>query len=309
MTQHPPICVVGADSLIGSALCERLNRSGQPVLKTSRRPQEPETLFLDLRQDVSAFEVPQGVSLAFFCAAVNSLEECRREPLATAQVNVTNTVALASRLCRQGARIIFLSTNLVFDGTTPFTAADTVPAPRTQHGRQKAEAEQQLSALADAVCIIRLTKIIGPQMRLLQQWIAALDDEQVIHPLSDKVFSPLSLSFAVDLFARVIDHSPTGILQVSADRDVTYAQLAHRLAERMGVDSSLVQPVSAQSSGLFLEHLPRHTTLDCGRVSRELDLEIPGAWATLDEVISQNLAAFEVSRRQPAASVRARSRA
>jgi dTDP-4-dehydrorhamnose reductase len=296
------ILVIGADGVIGNALSQSLKRSGKNVLETSRRKEalSNERIFLDFEENISLSGIPDKVSVAFFCVAFNSLEYCRREPAKTALVNVDNTVKLAKELVKAGTFVVFLSTNLVYDGSVPFTKADTPVSPQTEHGRQKAEAERQLLVLGNLTSVIRLTKIFGPDMRLIQEWILALQNNKVIHPFSDKVVSPLPLSFAIEVFCRMAEKKLSGIVQVSGDRDVTYAQLAYRVAERMGVNRNLIRPISARESGLELEHLPQNTTLDATRLVEELKMKVPAVLPNIDLMIDQNIATIESRLEKPA---------
>ena len=286
------VLIIGADSLIGGALSESLKRSGKNVLGTSRRMEArlEDKIFLDLEQEISFNRLPENISVAFFCAAFNSLEYCRCESVKTTRVNVDQTVKLAERLAQSGTFVVFLSTNLVFDGTVPFVKADAPLCPQTEHGRQKAEAEKRILGLGSLSSVVRLTKIFGPDMRLLQGWIESLQNKKVIHPFSDKVVSPLPLSLVIEVLSRVAEQRPSGIIQVSGERDITYAQLVSRLAEKMGTDLKLVQPIPSQTSRMFLEHLPRYTTLDTTRLVHDLGVKVPNTKTTVDLILDQNLA-------------------
>ncbi len=289
------ILVIGADGLIGNALSEGLRCSGKIVLETSRRREtlSDNRVFLDLEEDILSLGLPEKVSVAFLCVAFNSLDYCRREPVKTARMNVDNTVKLAEKLVKAGTFVVFLSTNLVYDGTIPFSKADAPVFPQTEHGRQKVEAERQLLNLGNLTAVLRLTKILGPDMHLFQEWILALQNKKAIHPFSDKMVSPLPLSFAVEVFCRMAEKRIPGTVQVSGDRDVTYAEVAYRVAQRMGVNRNLVQPILARESELFLEHLPQHTTLDTTRLVQELGMKAPEVWSTVDLMIDQNIATLK----------------
>lgn len=296
------ILVIGADSVVGNTLSQVLKRSGKNVLETSRRKEtlSGNRFFLDFEENISLSGISDHVAVAFFCAACNSLDYCRREPAKTSLVNVDNTVKLAKELAKRGTFIIFLSTNLVYDGSIPFTKADDPVFPQTEHGRQKAEAERHLLSLGSLASIVRLTKIFGPDMRLIQEWILALQNKKVICPFSDKMVSPVPLAFAIEVFCRMAEKRLSGIVQVSGERDITYAQLAYRVSERMGISRDLVQPTSVRESGVFLEHLPQNTTLDTARLVQELKMEVPAVLPNIDLMIDQNIATVESKLGKPA---------
>jgi dTDP-4-dehydrorhamnose reductase len=127
---------------------------------------------------------------------------------------------------------------------------------------------------------------------LLQNWIARLKHNQEIFPFLDKVVSPLYLPFVVQTFYQIAHKRLLGITQISGERDITYADLAYRLAQKLGVNSTLVRPIPVQQSGLSFENNPLHTTLDCTRLISELNVHL-SVWEAVDLIIKDNLLFFE----------------
>ena len=235
-----PILIVGGDSLIGRALHESYRAAGAPCFATSRRAgQQPQ---LDLAASPETWELAESYSAAFLCAGRTKLADCEAHPAETALINVTRTTELARRLSERGAFIVFLSTNLVFDGGKAFPSVDDAPNPTTAYGHQKAEAEKILCELGDRVAIVRLTKVVHPRMPLLLDWAAALRRQEVIHPYSDMVFSPIPLEYVAHALRSIAARRTGGVIHLSAEMDISYASLAASLAEQLNVTSDLVQP-------------------------------------------------------------------
>jgi dTDP-4-dehydrorhamnose reductase len=106
----------------------------------------------------------------------------------------------------------------------------------------------------------------------------------LVRPFSDLPMAPVSLAVAAAVIAAAAREPLGPILQVSARADVTYADVAARLAARWGFSPSFVQPRTVAESGTALEHVPAHTTLDASAVRDRLGIEPPDPWAALDEV-------------------------
>jgi len=279
--------IVGGDGLIGRALAERLLREEVPVLATTRRAEtlSDTRIPLDLMHLPADWQPPAPVSTAFLCAAITSLDECRRDPAIASTINVHSTVALARSLVDSGAFVVFLSTNLVFDGRTPFARAEDAVNPQTEYGRQKAKAERELLTLGASVAVVRLTKVFAPDNPLIRGWVNALRRGQAIRPFSDMVLAPVPLDFTVEALLRVATARLCGITQVSASEDITYEQMATYIADRIGAAPALVQPVAATDAGLHLESVPCYTALDCSRLAG-LGLEAPSPWETVDSMLA-----------------------
>lgn len=278
--------IVGADGLLGGTLRRQLQRSGREVAATSLLsvPDPQNVLHLDLTQPPETWPELSPCRAVVLCAAITSLEQCRANPAGTRLVNVTRTLALLERLAQHGAFVVFISSNLVFDGSKPRRRPEEPVCPRTEYGRQKAEAEAALLRLRDRVAIVRLTKVIHPDMPLMRGWIQSLREGKPISPFQDFVCSPITLDATVGVLAEIAAQQRAGIWQLSASADITYAEIARCLAKSGGFDSALVRPVSARTG--MLEHLPQHSTLDAGRAQRELGFELIDPERVIDGVFS-----------------------
>lgn len=261
---------------------------GWTVFASTRRADAAATTrpYLDLAADPATWRLPR-VAAAFLCGAVTSLETCRRDPELTHRVNVTGTLALARRLLDNGTWVAFLSTNLVFDGRTPQARPDDPVAPRTNYGRQKAEVEQCLLAGGGPVLVARLTKVVPPDLPLLQGWIEALGAGRPIQPFSDYVMAPIGHDWTVEVLAQAARQRATGIVQLSSRQDVRYDEVGRHLARRVGAAEALVQPVTSREAGLTPEHIPLHTTLSTERLEAEFGRTPPDAWSVIDQAIQQ----------------------
>lgn len=275
MTVNGPLLIVGAEGLLGGALGALARQRGLEVCATMQQRDDAGegVRRLDLAEPLDGWSPPPCAS-AVLCAAVTNLEACRREPVPTRHINVTQTVRLAEKLVRAGSFVVFLSSNLVFDGATPCRPAGDTPCPKSEYGRQKAEVERALAGWGDWVAVVRLTKVVSPRWPLLQGWIEALRGGRVVEAFADMVCAPIPLDLTVQGLLDVACQRERGIWQFSATADVSYAELARALALRLGTDTSLVRDVLARDR-LAPEHLPEHTTLDTSRAEQELGMSFP----------------------------------
>jgi dTDP-4-dehydrorhamnose reductase len=287
--EEPKILIVGADSVIGNALADWLGRGGWHVTETTRRSgMAADRLFLDLACNVESWECPRQIAAAVLCAAVTKGDAFARDPGGAARVNLVGIPQLISKLQFQGACVVFLSSSAVFDGSRRFVRADAPLTPLTEYGRHKAVVERQVLEFGGGGAVVRLSKVLEPGFPLFQQWIESLRMGDCIHPFSDHRFAPVPVRFVAAVLERLLERCCTGVLQVSAREEITYAQAAHYIAARIGAPQELVQPISFREFRPDLV-LPKHTTLDIQRLTDELGLEPPGVWQSIDEAMGQEL--------------------
>jgi dTDP-4-dehydrorhamnose reductase len=265
--------IIGGDSRIGGALLQQYRSEKRPVIATSRRNDSPAAglLQLDLTENLRDWELPAQIDAAILAASITRIEACERDPEGTARINVDAVSELARRLAEAGAFVVFLSTNQVFDGLVPFRRPDEPVSPRTEYGRQKAEAERRILALGESAAVVRLTKILEPTVPLFTEWTRSLRSGRPIEPFDDMVIAPVPLSCAVCILQQIALRRRGGIYQVSGPRDISYAEIGHLAARHVGASPRLVRPISARATQRVTEYIPQHTTLNIDGLR-----EVPG---------------------------------
>lgn len=279
--------VVGADSLVGGALLRRLKRARTPAVGTTRRSdRSPGAISLDLSDDLSDWSPPGEVQVAFLCAGVTRLRACSEQPAVSAKVNVDGILQVARKLHHQGAFVVYLSTNQVFDGLVAFRKERDLVCPTTEYGRQKAEAERQLLEAGVVDTIVRFTKILGADTPLFSDWTAAWHRNEPIKAFADMTFAPVPLSFVTSVLQLFGILRLPGIFHVSGDRDVSYFEAARVGARALGLKDDLV--IEAQGAGEVLgDAVHRHTTLDMENVKTGLGVVPPGVNWTIETALSE----------------------
>ena len=236
--------LVGADSEIGAATLRHMADSGLAAQGMTRRGNRAAEglLPLDLSQPLGDWTPPSGIWAACIFAAVPRLAACAADPAGSTFINVTQTLALTERLVDRGVYTLFLSTNQVFDGREPHMPADAPRAPVSEYGRQKAEAEagfERLLAHGEPVAILRLSKIVSPDIALIRGWVEALNAGEPIRPFADMMMAPVETRLAVAVIAALMQARATGIFQLTGPTDVTYEAVACHIADRIGAAPSV----------------------------------------------------------------------
>ncbi len=282
--------LVGGDSEIGAATHRHLRARGFPVAATTRRADRvsAERPFLDLAAPLDAFEPPKGTRRACVFAAVARLAACNADPSGSALINVTQTLALAERLIARGIAVLFLSTNQVFDGNTPHMPADAPVSPISEYGRQKARMETGLRQHMDRharLAVLRLAKVVSPDMPLIRGWIGRLRAGEPIRAFHDMSIAPVPTDMVAEVIVALLQEEARGVFQLAGPRDVPYAEVGRFLADRLSADPALVTAASAREAGLPEEATPRHTTLDSSRLRERYGFTAPDVWNVVDSVI------------------------
>ena len=242
------ILILGGNSTIGAELYKTLSSQGFDVDVTTRRVSDisSNVLFLDLVDNKSFGSVfKHHYDIAIICSAVTSVAACQKDPKSTKYINVDATIEIINHLSERGTHIIFISTSLVFDGSTAFARPFDKKNPSCHYGEQKAIVEDYLLTNNSSAAIVRFAKVIPPQYPLFVDWISSLRLGESIFPYVDKYIAPVSLTYAVSILSWLIKYEKTGLYQVSSEFEITYLDAALHLAELKCLDASLVRPRSS----------------------------------------------------------------
>lgn len=276
------LLIVGANSEIGSATARLIRTRGGKVLTTTRRlVGSPDQIRLDFSSPVESFRIPEGIQSACIFVAVARLAACEADPVASAFINVEQTMALIDLLVARGIYTLFLSTNQVFNGNSPHVEADATLSPISEYGRQKAKTERMLRtrmANGAPIGVLRLAKVVSPEMALLSTWKQELASGRSIHAFSDMTMAPTPVDMVAMSIVRMLEDRLPAVAQLTGPRDVTYAEVGGFLAEKIGADPRLVKPVRALENGMPRGSTPRNTTLDSSLIANKYCLTVPDAF-------------------------------
>jgi dTDP-4-dehydrorhamnose reductase len=284
VAKRGPVLIIGGDGLVGRSLEIHLTQAGYEVVATTRRRSEPTSsnrIFLDLEEDPTSYALPQA-EVAFIAAGCSGFEMCRANQELSTKVNITNTVALASRLSAAGTFIVFLSSSAVFDGSVLSPTENAAPSPTSVYGAQKAAAEELLRQLTDRLAIVRFGKAIPHTYPRFMAWHEQLVAGKQIQVLRDLLFAPLSTSYLVEALRRIHERGHSGVFHLSPEHAISYAQVAEYMCHKYHLDPALVVAKTVQESGLSIEYVPKYATLGCADTLRRLSLPIPQVWDAVD---------------------------
>jgi dTDP-4-dehydrorhamnose reductase len=169
-----------------------------------------------------------------------------------ASVIVDGTAAVADACARAGARLVHVSTDVVFDGALgrPYTEDDE-PNPITDYGRAKLAAERTVAERCPGAAIARTSLIYGgPPHEPSRQEQLALDSEMAF--FTDELRSPVQVH---DLAAALLDlatsnGAATGVLHLGGAHGVSRHEFARLVVAARGGDPNTTRRASFRDLGL-----------------------------------------------------------
>jgi dTDP-4-dehydrorhamnose reductase len=155
--------------------------------------------------------------------------------------------ALLSEVCaKHNIQFLTYSTDLVFDGgkQSPYVETDGVK-PLNIYGHSKAMAEQLIISKNPQALIVRTSSFFGPWdvHNFVTTTLANLREDKPVDAMSDVFVTP---TYVPDLVHESLDlllDNASGIFHITNEEVVSWHQLATKVAEMAGYDTSLIRAV------------------------------------------------------------------
>lgn len=260
-----PIIVTGASGTLGSAMVDHFKSLGLKCIPATRKGGSG-SLRLDL-ENKDSWSLPNRIGSIVLAGAMTSQTDCRENRKRATLINLTRTVELAQIAAEAGAHVVFLSTNLVFDGKRPNYEPEDSLNPIGFYGELKAEAEIQLNArLGNNLCVVRLTKVFHKSLPILVKWNQQRMKGEAISAFTDLRVGPISIPYLKRAIEHLVRNRVHGTIHLSGDWDATYAEIAHFCLDCWNC-GSMYRIEEIFSSVATLDAAPTHGTL--GMISTE----------------------------------------
>jgi len=239
------ITIFGASGLLGNELVRAWINSGVSADDVTGL----DSTDADIRdpgrvRQIAQSQKPEWIVLA---AAYTNVDGCESNRELAFGVNRDGAVNVARAAKQAGSRLLFLSSDYVFDGakTTPYEAGDR-RNPQSVYGKTKAEAESRLLDLIPDCCIVRTSWLFGTGGKCFPDTILKLAATRpVIDVVKDQRGCP---SYAADVAVAIVElcrKNAAGIVHVTSAGDGTWFEFAEQILQRAGL-STTVRPVSSQ---------------------------------------------------------------
>jgi len=245
------VTIFGGTGLLGKALARAWARDPEEDPEKDKPEDEVQAFgsqdadIRDSRQ-ISALIQRGRPDWIVLAAAYTDVDGCETNPDMAFAVNRRGAANVAEAAKQSGSRLLFVSTDYVFDGTktSPYETND-VRAPRSVYGASKAEAELEIIRILPEACIVRTSWLFGPGGKCFPDTILKLARSRPeIQVVNDQRGSPTYAADLAQAIIRLCHAGAQGIVHATNRGECTWFEFAREIVAGAGL-STVVRPTTS----------------------------------------------------------------
>ncbi|SHE83235.1 dTDP-4-dehydrorhamnose reductase [Alkalibacter saccharofermentans] len=227
------VLVTGANGQLGFDVIKRLDSEGKDYLGTDR-----ESLDITNIEQVKRVISDYNPDAVIHCAAYTSVDKAEDEKELCYSVNVLGTKYVAEACKEINAKMVYISTDYVFDGEgdKPFEVTDK-PNPINYYGQTKYEGELEVQKSLDKYFVVRISWVFGSNGNNFVKTMLRLGKERdEISVVADQIGSPTYTPDLAKLLVEMLDTDKYGVYHASNDGYCSWYEFACEIFKQAEMD-------------------------------------------------------------------------
>ncbi|MDR2283071.1 MAG: dTDP-4-dehydrorhamnose reductase [Sphingobacterium sp.] len=278
------ILVTGSNGQLGSELREYLEINPRYETYFLDRKQLPldQTLII---QDILGMYQPD---LIIHAAAYTAVDRAESEPALADAINHLASEEIAQYCRLNGAKLIAISTDYVFDGTSDVALTEEGPVdPINTYGLTKLKGEQAILKWHSQSIVIRTSWVYSTYgNNFVKTMIRLMTERDEISVINDQIGSP---TYAKDLARTIVDIVEGedwvgGLYHYSNEGEISWYDFAVAIREIQGLDCK-INPIPTTQYPTPAKR-PKYSLLDKSKIKRTFKVEVPDWKHSLERMLT-----------------------
>ena len=283
------ILITGAFGQLGHALQSILSKkSNYELICTGRKVKKgQEGIPLDIRNQVALKELINTTApdILVNLAAMTNVDACELNPKLAGEINVAGLEHICDSF---KGKIIHLSTDYVFDGTSGPYKEDDPLNPISIYGKTKLASEHILLEKDIKNLVIRGNVLYDysphTSASFLNWVVSSLKGNQEIKVVEDQFNNPTWTRSMSDIIELSIENDLEGIIHWGDSVHISRFEFAKLIAKKFSLNESLIKPVLTSELNQPARR-PLQSGLSTEKLVNMLDIIPPSIDDCLDEII------------------------
>lgn len=281
------VFIVGASGFVGGAMYEYMSKEHETYGSFYSNPVDG-LVRLDIKDksEIKTILTSFKPDVIIHPAANPNVEYCEANSKETWEVNVEGSKNLIDAAREIGAKLVYFSSDYVFDGDDgPYSESDA-PNPINEYGVQKLTVERLIENNLQDHLVIRITVVYGWEINgknFVMRLIEKLKNGASINVPFDQIGSPTYVNNIALIVKELIESNKNGVYHVAGADLMDRYTFARKVAEVFGLNDSLLIPVSTSQLGQMAKR-PLNAGMRIEKVRADVSTHIMNVNEGLEEM-------------------------
>ena len=266
------ILVIGGSGMLGQQLVYLLKQHDFDVYATYHSESINEDGFFPLditnADDTVSFIEEIKPDAIVSTAAFTNVDKCEELKDTAFKINVTGTKNVALAAEKVNAKMVYVSTDYIFNGEKGQYKETDKTDPIDYYGFTKLKGEQQVQNICSDFIIARTSVLYGIHKPNFVTWmISEFEQNKSISIVKDQIISPTHTLDLSEQLLALIEDDARGIFHTAGGEIVSRYDFALKTAELFNFDVDLVQPTSMNEMN-WVAKRPKDSSLNVSKISK-----------------------------------------
>lgn len=267
--------ITGGSGLLGSKF-NRFADDYEVITTYNSNPRE-NAVKLDITDGKDVRDKIESLTpdLVVHSAALTNVDYCEDHQEEAYKINAQATLNIAEACKKVDAKLIYVSTDFVFDGEEGSYSEDHKTNPVSYYGLSKLKGEEFVQNTGGNYAITRVSVLYGlhTNFNFVTWVINELRAENQINIVTDEYNSPTYADNAAEAILNIYANDKTGIYHIAGDERINRFKFAENIARIFELDETLINPIKSEELTRKAQR-PMDSSLSVEKAKNDLDIKL-----------------------------------
>lgn len=272
------LLIIGASGVLGSRLYNDTIKKKWNVLGTYCAHECEGLSYLDVRDKTSLEKVfnffrPETVVMA---GGITDVDLCTLKPKLAQDVNIKGTSNLVKKIKEYGSKLVYVSTDYIFDGENGPYAETDKPNPINKYGETKLEAEDIIRSELENYLIVRTAQLCGidhTSKNFVLKIIHSMQSGKKVYAADDLYSTPTYAGSLSEIIIKLIEKKADGVYHGAGAEFINRYDYVNKIADVFELDKALIQRVKLKDLKLKAKR-PKKGGLKINKIAGKIDCRL-----------------------------------
>ncbi len=285
------ILIIGASGLTGYKLANLANNEYIVSGTYNNRPvaiKNCNIFKLDKTNKEGTLKILKRINpdIVIDCTALHNVDYCEKNEEESKKINVESTRFIAEACKDINARMLFISTDYVYDGTNQSYKEESKPNPLSIYGKHKLDAEKEIIKTCTNYAIARTSLVFGwnpnelkglksssgKTMNFVIWALNKLREGENLKIVTDQYSTPTLVDNLAEFLLNLANSDINGVFHTVGKECINRYDFTLKIADIFNIDKGLITPVTSEMFNQAAKR-PMRCCLDVSKAQRLLKVK------------------------------------